>query len=74
MYQAAVRGGAIVECGPEPSSARALADLNGDGIKDCVVVNLNSGDVSVFLGNGDGTFQPAVNYPTGHMPGSVVVG
>ena len=54
--------------------AAALADPNGDGIKDSVVVNLISGDVSVFLGNGDGTFQPAVNYPTGHMPASVVVG
>jgi hypothetical protein len=56
--------------------ALALADLNGDGKPDMVVanecisgvINCNSesiGGVGVLLGNGDGTFQPAVSYNTG---------
>lgn len=39
----------------------AIADLNGDGNLD-VVAAAWSGVVNVFLGNGDGTFQPAVGY------------
>jgi len=46
------------------SSSLAVADLNHDGYLD--VVTANSDDrVSVFLGNGDGTFQSAVIYPSG---------
>ena len=54
--------------------AATVADLNGDGMNDGVVVNLSSGSISVLLGNGDGTFQPAVNYATGANSGSVAVG
>jgi len=39
-----------------------------------VVVNHNSGTVSVFLGNGDGTFQSQVTYATGSGPMSAAVG
>jgi hypothetical protein len=35
----------------------AIADLNGDGKNDIVAINEYAGDVSVFLGNGDGTFS-----------------
>lgn len=38
-------------------SALAVADLNHDGKLDIVVVNLTSMNVSVLLGNGDGTFR-----------------
>ena len=36
-----------------------MADLNGDGKPDLVVVNAVANNVSVLLGNGNGTFQPA---------------
>jgi Bacterial Ig-like domain (group 3)/FG-GAP-like repeat/FG-GAP repeat len=49
----------------------AAADVNGDGKPDLVVANRGdstgnlNGTVSVLLGNGDGTFQTAVNYVSG---------
>ena len=54
--------------------AVAIADLNGDSKNDIAVANFNDNDVSVFLGNGDGTFQPRVNYNSGTGPSSVVIG
>jgi hypothetical protein len=56
------------------------ADLNGDGILDLVTANSLSNDVSVLLGRGDGTFQPAAAYPiagpasTGVIPFALSVG
>ncbi len=41
----------------------AIADVNGDGKPDLIATN--RGSVAVLLGNGDGTFQAAVNYSTG---------
>jgi hypothetical protein len=57
----------------------AVADLNGDGHLDLIVVDAQcykcvQSQVSVLLGNGDGTFKPAVNYSAGYQGQSVVVG
>ena len=46
------------------------ADFNGDGIPDLVI--LGSG-ISVFLGNGDGTFTAAPS-PSADSPGAIAVG
>ncbi len=53
----------------------AVGDFNGDGIQDLAVAN--SGfpyNVSVLVGNGDGTFQAAMNFSAGREPRSVAVG
>jgi hypothetical protein len=47
------------------------ADFNGDGKLDLAIPNANSNNVSVLLGNGDGTFQAAQNFPVGGGPISV---
>ena len=54
----------------------AIGDFNGDGIPDLVVPDSATGVVAVFLGKGDGTFAPAVNYSTGSgsEPLAVAVG
>jgi hypothetical protein len=59
--------------GSDPLSV-AADDFNGDGKLDLVVANSGSNNVSVLLGNGDGTFQAAVNYDAGSNPQFVAVG
>ena len=55
-------------------SALAVGDFNGDGKLDLAVANEGSGNVSILLGNGNGTFQAAVDYGAGSNPSSVAVG
>jgi len=52
----------------------AVGDFNGDGVQDLAVANGNSNNVSVLLGNGDGSFQGARNFGVGVFPRSVAVG
>lgn len=46
----------------------AVADLNADGRVDVVAWGDQSNDVSVFLGQGGGTFGPRVVFPSGDFP------
>jgi hypothetical protein len=53
--------------------AVASADLNGDSKPDFAVVNAGDNTVSVLIGNGNGTFQPKVDYATGTAPQAVAI-
>ena len=60
--------------------AVAVGDFNGDSKMDLAVVNFgdpsvsDNGSVSILLGNGDGTYQPANNVVAGKNPFSIAVG
>jgi len=54
--------------------ALVVGDFNGDGKPDLAVANNGSGNVSILLGNGDGTFQPAENFDVGPNPNWIIVG
>jgi tetratricopeptide (TPR) repeat protein len=57
--------------GSSPTSI-AVADFNKDGIPDLAVVNKDANTVSIFLGNGDGTFKATSTIVTGSTPTSIV--
>jgi uncharacterized protein (DUF2141 family) len=65
--------------GMNPTSI-AVGDFNGDGKLDLAVANsfgfssATPGNVSILLGNGDGTFKSAMNFAVGGSPHSVAVG
>ncbi|MBK9307641.1 MAG: VCBS repeat-containing protein [Nitrospira sp.] len=63
------RHGVQYEHGDTPTSV-ALADLNADGKQDLVVTNGGpmSNAVSIWVGNGDGSFRDPKDYRTGHRP------
>ncbi len=64
----------VVSYPTEPAAITA-ADFNGDGIPDLAVVpDSPYPSVSVFIGKGDGSFQPAVSYPINGSPESIAAG
>ena len=54
--------------------AITTGDFNADGKPDLVAANVLDNNVSVFLGNGAGIFQTAVNYAAGNLPYAVIAG
>jgi hypothetical protein len=58
------------------ASSVFAADFNEDGNMDLAVTDSSTvpGTVSILLGKGDGTFQPAVDYPTAAKALSVTAG
>jgi hypothetical protein len=72
----------LADVGPR---AVVTADFNGDGIADIASANgaciddnveycLPAQNISILLGNGDGTFKARANFPTGNYPQSLAVG
>jgi hypothetical protein len=60
--------------GNNPSSV-VVADFNNDGKPDIAITNQGEGTVSVYLGNGDFTFQLLGPFPTsGSSPLSMAAG
>ena len=45
-----------------------VADFNHDGKMDIAGTTNNANTLKIFLGNGDGTFQPAIAYTTDFNP------
>jgi hypothetical protein len=64
QFNSAVVTSTLVPDGSGASEV-ALGDLNGDGALDMVVSNTLINTVSVFLGNGDGTFQSPRSFDVG---------
>jgi hypothetical protein len=60
------------------ADAVAVGHFDGDSDLDLAVANYtknaSNGTLSILLGNGDGTFQPAQTYAVGTNPNAVVVG
>ena len=61
-------------------SAIAVGDLNGDGIPDMAIstggtlaATPSGYELAVLIGNGDGTFKPAVFYPTDFGPAGLAI-
>src|SRR5439155_1604337 len=67
-------GHADFAAGSNPASV-AAGDFNRDGVLDLATANYGSNNVSVLLGNGDGTFQAAQSFPlAGMTPLTAAVG
>jgi hypothetical protein len=59
--------------GINPSNIK-IGDFNGDGKQDFAVTNVNSNDVSIRFGNGDGSFYGTSQIEVGEAPVKLVIG
>src|SRR5690349_4738413 len=69
----ALRHPSYYSTAPGPNAVK-VADFNNDGKQDVATANYSGANLSVFLGNGDGSFQAAVNYSVGVPAYSLAVG
>jgi hypothetical protein len=60
--------------GGTDGNAVVVKDINGDGKLDAITANYGSSSVSVFLGKGDGTFQPVKEYTVTSHPVDIAIG
>jgi len=68
-------GGEIRTLSTTYQDALVAGDLNADGVQDLVATNYGfPDDVSIFLGRGDGMFQPRVPYPVQDNVNDVALG
>jgi hypothetical protein len=56
------------------STAVTSGDFNGDGKADLAVAHQDSNNVSVLVGNGDGTFSAATLFTAGYAPRAIANG
>ncbi|GAB4278005.1 MAG: hypothetical protein Fur0025_04290 [Oscillatoriaceae cyanobacterium] len=54
--------------------AIAIGHFNSDSILDIAVANRNNNNISIFLGDGAGGFDPQINFPVGTTPTDIAVG
>jgi uncharacterized protein (TIGR03437 family) len=50
----------------------SIGDFDGDGNPDIAYAGSGGSEISIFIGNGDGTFRGAVNFPAGSSPQALV--
>lgn len=73
-FQAELTTAIDVAAVPRTPLGIAVGDFNHDGNLDTVAASTGGNTVSVMMGRGDGTFDPAVLYTSGADPAGVAVG
>ena len=67
-------GDRLAEGGDGDAYDLESVDVNRDGTSDLAVANRASNNLSLMIGNGDGTFRPGKIYPVGTTPYDVAAG